>query len=256
MDPIEPAGPSPDHLTPSQPRPRRASAAANPSTQDRTSSGAPTTRPRASSVRSNHSNRSSIRLYRPPSFTNQPSSPALHSTSNLNLRNNGSRASFATLSGNPPEEPEGPSDAFEGARRRSSSEPRRGRWSAPSPAALPRLQPGQQPMRTVMEEPQSPNSARPTLELVRPAPVPEQPKDGNRKNVLRRTSEAALNRLSRNRAQTVGGPSPRPEIDAREYDSHLVDVLDVIGKRSLGCCTPMSLINVNCVPNLTILTVY
>lgn len=254
MDPIESAGPSPDHPALPQPRPRRASAA-NPSTQDRTSSGAPTARPRASSVRSNHSNRSSIRLYRPPSFINQSSSPAPPSASNLNLRNNGSRASFVALSGDPPEEPEEPSDAFEGGRRRSSSEPRRGRWSAPSPAALPRLQPGQ-PMRTVMEEPQSPNSARPTLELVRPAPVPEQPSDGNRRNLLRRTSEAALNRLSRNRAQTVGGPSPQPETDAREYDSHLVDVLDVIGKRSLGACTPMPSINVNCAPYLTILTVY
>ena len=88
-------------------------------------------------------------------------------------------------------------------------------------------------MRTVMEEPQSPGSARPTLELVRPAPVPEQPKDGDRRNILRRTSAAALNKFSRNRAQTVGGPFPQPETDAREYDSHLVDVLDVIGKRGI-----------------------
>jgi hypothetical protein len=47
---------------------------------------------------------------------------------------------------------------------------------------------------------------------------------------MRRTSEAAMNRISRNRASTVGGATPVPGTDVREYDSHLVDVLDVIGK--------------------------
>jgi hypothetical protein len=56
---------------------------------------------------------------------------------------------------------------------------------------------------------------------------------------LRRTSQAALNRFSRNRASTVTGVPPTlnnttNNQDARtnEYGSHVVDVLDVIGKLS------------------------
>ncbi|KAL4925404.1 uncharacterized protein BDV17DRAFT_294464 [Aspergillus undulatus] len=220
MDPIEPAGPSPDHFPHPQPQPRRASAA-NPYAQESTSSNPPPARPRAASV---NSNRSSIRLYRPPSIIQNN-----QSTTNLPSRNNASRASFAfpTI---PPPEHSSQSDAFEGGRRRSSSEPRPGRWSAPSPAALPRLQPGE-PMHTVMEEQQSPGSGRrPTSEFARPAPVPTQPPPQAmpRRNLLRRTSEAAINRLSRNRASTVSGSSPTARPQPREYDSHVVDVLDVI----------------------------
>lgn len=52
---------------------------------------------------------------------------------------------------------------------------------------------------------------------------------------LRRTSQAALNRFSRNRASTVTGAPPtmstqKEEEPANEYGSHVVDVLDVIGK--------------------------
>ena len=57
---------------------------------------------------------------------------------------------------------------------------------------------------------------------------------------LRRTSQAALNRFSRNRASTVTGVPPtlnnsdgnKENEDNRpnEYGSHVVDVLDVIGK--------------------------
>jgi hypothetical protein len=64
---------------------------------------------------------------------------------------------------------------------------------------------------------------------------------------LRRTSQAALNRFSRNRASTVSGAPPTlssqeqqrqdeerlQEQRKNEYGSHVVDVLDVIGKRSL-----------------------
>jgi hypothetical protein len=54
--------------------------------------------------------------------------------------------------------------------------------------------------------------------------------------VLRRTSQAALNRFSRNRASTVSGGPPtfeaKKEQPINEYGSHVVDVLDVIGKLS------------------------
>jgi len=64
-----------------------------------------------------------------------------------------------------------------------------------------------------------------------PAPVLERP--GSR-NVLRRTSQAALNRFSRNRASTVSGaPSTLASQDQQrrsEYAPQVVDVLDVIGK--------------------------
>ena len=51
---------------------------------------------------------------------------------------------------------------------------------------------------------------------------------------MRRRSEAALNRFSRNRASTVSGSAPMAENGIREYEPHVVDVLDVIGKSS-GC---------------------
>ena len=51
---------------------------------------------------------------------------------------------------------------------------------------------------------------------------------------LRRTSQAALNRFTRNRASTVTGAAPtlgtQEEQRQNEYGSHVVDVLDVIGK--------------------------
>lgn len=51
---------------------------------------------------------------------------------------------------------------------------------------------------------------------------------------LRRTSQAALNRFSRNRASTVSGAQPALETNKEqpttEYGAHVVDVLDVIGK--------------------------
>ncbi|KAL4788108.1 hypothetical protein BJX76DRAFT_317118 [Aspergillus varians] len=246
MDPIEPAGPSPDHLSPRPSLPRRATEA-NAPTQG-TTSWNPTGRLRAASALSNHSNRSSIRLYRRPSLT-QSTSPQQSTTDlNLNPRNNGSRASFTTTTLPSPEEP---SDTWEGGRRRSNSEPRPGRWSAPSPAALPRLQPGE-PMRTVMEEPQSPSSGhRPTLDLVRPAPVPTQPtQPRDNKKALRRPSEAAMHRFSRNRATTVAGTSPVAGTDSREYDAHVVDVLDVIDPEVSALTTLTNVQNSLFVPNL------
>ncbi|KAL4874738.1 hypothetical protein BJY04DRAFT_175013 [Aspergillus karnatakaensis] len=240
MDPIEPAGPSQDHLAPPRPpQPRRASASNFPSLA--TTSSNPTGRRRADST---NSNRSSIRIQRPPSFI-QLNPQAHQSSTNLGARNSGTRASFASPTLPTAEET---SDVPEGGRRRSSSEPRPGRWSAPNPAALPRLQPGE-PMHTLMEESNSPGTAHaPPPNFVRPAPVPNQPKDN--RGVLRRTSEAALNRFSRNRATTVSGTTPLPGTEVREYDPHIVDVLDVIDPEVSALTTLTNVQNSLFVPNL------
>ncbi|KAL4870589.1 hypothetical protein BDV12DRAFT_165861 [Aspergillus spectabilis] len=245
MDPIEPAGPSQDHLAPPRPsQPRRASGSNFPTL--RTTSSNQIGRPRADSARSN---RSSIRIQRAPSFIGQSNPQAQQSTTDLSTGNNGSRAPFVSPTVPPPEET---SDAWEGGRRRSNSEPRPGRWSAPNPAALPRLQPGDlSHMHTLMEEPntQSPIGARPPPpNLVRPALVPTQPRDN--KSVLRRTSEAALNRFSRKRATTVSGTTPLPGTENREYDSHIVDVLDVIDPEVSALTTLTNVQNSLFVPNL------
>lgn len=75
---------------------------------------------------------------------------------------------------------------------------------------------------------------------VRPPPTPTIPRPQTGR--LRRTSQAAMSRLSRNRASTVAGPVPkvtdyngngqdRNDNDNRtdEYDPEIVNVLDVIG---------------------------
>lgn len=65
-------------------------------------------------------------------------------------------------------------------------------------------------------------------------PPPAIPRPENNRGILRRTSQAALNRFSRNRASTVTGAPPTlaRENSQRmsEYGPHVVDVLDVIGK--------------------------
>jgi hypothetical protein len=126
-------------------------------------------------------------------------------------------------------------------RRRSSSEPRPGRWSSPPPNVLSRVA---TPIRMMplSEESSHQSPAPPTPldgpyeqhapeKLAPPPPVLERP--GSR-NVLRRTSQAALNRFSRNRASTVSGPpsnlAAQEEQRRSEYAPQVVDVLDVIGK--------------------------
>lgn len=73
---------------------------------------------------------------------------------------------------------------------------------------------------------------QPTAEQVDSAPVEVEPRPN--RNVLRRTSLAALNRFGRNRASTVTGAAPTlsavEERRENEYGSQVVDVLDVIGK--------------------------
>lgn len=123
---------------------------------------------------------------------------------------------------------------WQGNRRRSSSEPRPGRWSAPNPDLLSRTatQDCRAPMVPLKEEPSSqtpgattpPQGTDPHL-LV---PPPAVPRGADSRNMWRRTSDAALNRFSRNRASTVSGPPAAPE-PCSEYDSRLVDILDTIG---------------------------
>ncbi|KAL2803360.1 hypothetical protein BJX63DRAFT_425337 [Aspergillus granulosus] len=243
MDPIEPAGPSQDHLLRPPLQPRRSSALSS-LTQWPTSSQSQSqsqSRPRAGS---------SIRLQRPPSTGSFP--PPEQPTPSLEtrgLRNQGSRASLAYATVSPIEE-QNDGSGWEGGRRRSNSEPRPGRWSAPPPAVLPRLQTCEH-MNTVTEEPsnQTPiGSDPPVSDAGRPSLVPTQAQP--RRNFIRRTSEAAMNRISRNRASTVAGTTPVPGTDVREYDPHLVDVLDVIDPEVSALTTLTNVQNSLFVPNL------
>jgi hypothetical protein len=75
-----------------------------------------------------------------------------------------------------------------------------------------------------------------TVQTVDEQLQPPPPALARPRNLLRRTSQAALNRFSRNRASTVTGAPPTLEANqerpVNEYGSHVVDVLDVIGKTS------------------------
>ena len=143
-------------------------------------------------------------------------------------------------------------EVWQGNRRRSSSEPRPGRWSSPPPIALSRLN---TPMLPLTEE--SSNHSRGAAQNKPTDQGP--PSDPNHEEVaenppqrpgtsrLRRTSHAAKSRLSRTRASTVAGPVPRITDNrgerrnrddggnnrVNEYDAEFVNVLDVIGTRGL-----------------------
>ncbi|KAJ5512401.1 hypothetical protein N7463_001953 [Penicillium fimorum] len=71
---------------------------------------------------------------------------------------------------------------------------------------------------------------------------------------LRRTSQAALNRFTRNRASTVTGAAPtlstQEEQRQNEYGSHVVDVLDVIDPEVSALSTLTNVQNSLFVPNL------
>lgn len=94
---------------------------------------------------------------------------------------------------------------------------------------------------------------------VNPPATPERPKTGR----LRRTSQAAISRLSRNRASTVAGPVPRVtdgdnhhkqanEDDNRvdEYGDDFVNVLDVIDPEVSALSTLTNVQNSLFVPDL------
>ncbi|EAW12611.1 uncharacterized protein ACLA_010370 [Aspergillus clavatus NRRL 1] len=233
-------------------------------------------RPRAPSLRPR---RPSIRIQRPPSFSglNLQGQRNVGSTSNLisNFDNNAQKprrkSNFggSEAAGNVQNEQTGggadsDGDAAWQGRRRSSSEPRPGHWSRPDPFGPPRVVIGDQtnamPMYSLKEEsssPQSPvaeiSSSQPfvTEQLLQPTP-PMAPRPGNR-NMLRRTSEAALNRFSRNRASTVNGTmsvTPPPNPDATEYRSQIVDVLDVIDPEVSALSTLTNVQNSLFIPNL------
>lgn len=138
-------------------------------------------------------------------------------------------------------------DAWQANRRRSNSEPRPGRYSASplftSPAV--RTRSSQQHMSPVKEETGRPSIDFNTAERLAPQsgvslPPPEdgsaeeQQRPGttqSRTRMLRRASNAALSAFGRNRASTVSGPDlPRRSLARDEYDSRIVDLLDVIGK--------------------------
>lgn len=193
-----------------------------------------TVRPRALSTRSR---RPSIRLSRLPSLSSLDTDlPQQQSQPDIQPGPSGSRP--IEVRSPVLEEDESPHTG----RRRSSSEPRPGRWSSPPPDVLSRVA---TPMRMMPLAEESRNNSTTPLPGSSEAQdtVPENglEKTETRPVVqpgrLRRTSQAALNRFSRNRASTVTGAPPtlnntNNDQDARinEYGSHVVDVLDVIGK--------------------------
>lgn len=185
-----------------------------------------TSRPRAPS---NRTRRPSIRLSRLPSLSS--------------LDTVGAQQQQQALSDNQPRPPlarqvsvrspvQEEDESWQGNRRRSNSEPRPGRWSSPPQNIAARMA---TPMGCLTEESSHqspiPLSLQETADehLQPPPPALTRPS----RNLLRATSQAALNRFSRNRASTVSG-APRLEADnapvKNEYGAHVVDVLDVIGK--------------------------
>lgn len=138
-------------------------------------------------------------------------------------------------------------ESWQGGRRRSNSEPRPGRWSSPSPDVLSRVT---TPMRMmpVTEEsshqiPIPPRSQEPVAQDHCPEQIEPPPAAARAQNRLRRTSQAALNRFSRNRASTVTGAAPTlsAQQDQRaEYGPHVVDMLDVIGKALAPASMPLT----------------
>ncbi|GIC89761.1 DUF2985 domain-containing protein [Aspergillus udagawae] len=271
MDRIEPVGGSSDASDDHHP----------PSSNDAIPGGTTSyLRPRAASLRSR---RPSIRIQRPPSINSLNLQAQLNADNSNTLgvesgdalasrRNShilGPDATRAVQNDGPPND--GTRDGGDGddgdavwqGRRRSSSEPRPGRWSASNSFAPTLLTTGDQtnvmPMYSLKEEPSSPHSPIGELPSSQPfstvhlePPPPVIPRRESR-NVLRRTSEAALNRFSRNRASTVNGavpvtPPPNPNIN--EYHPHMVDVLDVIDPEVAALSTLTNVQNSLFIPNL------
>ncbi|KAF4163239.1 hypothetical protein CNMCM6936_001042 [Aspergillus lentulus] len=268
MDRIEPVGGSSDASEDHHP----------PSSNDAIPGGTTSyLRPRAPSLRSR---RPSIRIQRPPSINSlnlqaqvnadKSNTLSVDSEDALNSRRNShilgpdaSRAVQNDGTANDGTRDGDDGDAVWQGRRRSSSEPRPGRWSASTSFVPPLLTTGDQtnamPMYSLKEEPSSPQSPIAELPSSQPfstallePPPPVIPRRGSR-NVLRRTSEAALNRFSRNRASTVNGAvpvTPPPNPNVNEYHPHMVDVLDVIDPEVAALSTLTNVQNSLFVPNL------
>ncbi|KOC18377.1 integral membrane protein [Aspergillus flavus AF70] len=200
-------------------------------------------RQRATSLRSR---RPTIRLQRLPSLEN-----AIPQIQSGVSRGTGNVSSINVAS--PPPAKGADEDSWQGNRRRSSSEPRPGRWSTPNPSALPRLPPDQ--MHPLMEEPTSPinlaHSSRPFPEVHPSGSPPPRVQRRGSLGLLRWTSEAAMNRFSRNRVSASGAaPSSGADTTDNEYHPHVVDVLDVIDPEVSALSTLTNVQNSLFVPNL------
>ncbi|KAL1962588.1 hypothetical protein VTN77DRAFT_9381 [Rasamsonia byssochlamydoides] len=149
-------------------------------------------------------------------------------------------------------------EAWQARRRRSSSEPRPGRWSAPPAIVLSRLETSnsQYPMSPVKEETSS--QFRPSMDLnavdrlIPPAPAAgtEMPSDPrHNRSLFRRASGVALSALGRHRASTLhANPVRRPAPD--EYDWRIVDLLDVVDPEVSTLSTLTNVQNSLFVPDL------
>ncbi|KAJ5165303.1 uncharacterized protein N7500_007133 [Penicillium coprophilum] len=202
--------------------------------------------------------RPSIRLSRFPSV------PSLDNVHQLSQPQDQGQPPFEPqpIRSPPPNEED---EAWLAGRRRSSSEPNPVRWSSPpdvlSPVATPMR------MKPVAEESShqspTPSSQAAILsgreihsdsEQLGPEQVEPPPAVARPVGRLRRTSQAALNRFTRNRASTVTGAPPTlstPEEQRQnEYGSHVVDVLDVIDPEVSALSTLTNVQNSLFVPNL------
>ncbi|OKL57527.1 hypothetical protein UA08_07089 [Talaromyces atroroseus] len=180
-------------------------------------------------------------------------------------------------------------DSWQANRRRSNSEPRPGRWSGPPLVVSPGMQTSSQhPMSPVTEETGRPsmdlyNVERfAALNSISPAATAtaERPQDGEEglsargqehehtqeqeqpsnlaspdrasgPGMLRRASNAALSAFGRNRASTLAAPiSAQRHLAADEYDSRIVDLLDVIDPEVSTLSTLTNVQNSLFVPDL------
>ncbi|KAJ5689054.1 hypothetical protein N7462_003446 [Penicillium macrosclerotiorum] len=211
-------------------------------------------RPRALS---NRTRRPSIRLSRLPSISSLDTVNTQHPQQSQPETQPGPSLTRQVSIRSPVKEED---ESWQTGRRRSNSEPRPGRWS--SPDVLSRVATPLHMMPLSEESPQ-PTPPVPSLSALEAEPTPlaelEQPptvvtRPASR-NVLRRTSQAALNRFSRNRASTVTGVPPtlsaqQEQQRANEYGPHVVDVLDVIDPEVSALSTLTNVQNSLFIPNL------
>lgn len=155
------------------------------------------------------------------------------------------------------EEDQGPS-----TRRRSSSEPRRGRFSAPPAIMLTRLtsRESEYPMSPVSEE--SPSQLRSSSDLpshernllLVPSLSGDQegePKEPTLRSSIRRQLLDSVSTGRRNRASTVSVSTPvQRRLASDEYDSHIVDLLDVVDPEVSTLSTLTNVQNSLFVPDL------
>ncbi|OOQ91217.1 integral membrane protein [Penicillium brasilianum] len=241
MDPIEPVEGSTEERPPSA----------------EASSSRPTPAPSRPRAPSNRARRPSIRLSRLPSLSSLDTVTTHEQQPVLSDSQPGPSLTRQVSVRSPVQEED---ESWQSGRRRSNSEPRPGRWSSAQQPVLARVA---TPMGCLTEESshQSPMPLSPEEELstqrtgedqLQPPP-PALARPASR-NVLRRTSQAALNRFSRNRASTVSGGPPTFEASkaqpVNEYGSHVVDVLDVIDPEVSALSTLTNVQNSLFIPNL------